>query len=339
MVLNHIFLISCATKQEVHIKCKAFEKRQKCKTRRTGAVRKLPTDGNGCEGQLGERELPKSRVFLQFPHFHPKGSRVSAKGTAGLAAGSLGPRRGPGWAPPSKDPLGTVPLSPGPPRRRHSAPPSPTPTTSRLLTTNRFLSSTSCRFRRISDFKTSILLSGLKLSRAFFLLLQLPGPGLFTQPAAANLLTHTQPKYRRTTTDRTASGGSWGEREEGTERCSAPTVYVVAEGWRPLAALSDSVPKFPWWYERGKDEHECSKWMLHFFKMLYTYVNCTSVLKEDKGYTFLYRLLEVQKLHSGTLHLWFLKSDLYRLHENLILGSWSYLRAKINVLKWEYPEQ
>ena len=117
MVRNHIFLISCATKQEVHIKCKAFVKRQKWTTRRSGAVRKIPTDGNRCEGQLGERELPKSRVFLQFPHFHPKGSRVSAKGTVGLAAASLGPRRGSGWAPPSKDSLSTFPLSPGPPRR------------------------------------------------------------------------------------------------------------------------------------------------------------------------------------------------------------------------------
>ena len=242
MVLNHIFLISCATKQEVHIKCKAFVKRQKWTTRRTGAVRKIPTDGNGCEGQLEERELPKSRVFLQFPHFHPKGSRVSAKGTVGLAAASLGPRRGSGWAPPTKDPLSTVPLSPGPPRRKHSAPPSPTPTTPRLLTTNRFLSSTSCRFRRISDFRTSILLSGLKLSQVFFLPLQLPRPRLFTQPAAANLLTHSQPKYRRTTTDRAASGGNWGEREEGKERSRTPIIYVVAEGWRPLAALSDSVP-------------------------------------------------------------------------------------------------
>ena len=196
----------------------------------------------------------------------------------GLAEASLGPRRGSGWAPPREDPLSTVPLSPGPLPRKHSAPPSPTPTTPRLLTTNRFLSSTSCRFRRISDFRTSILLSEWTLSRVFFLPLQLPRLRLFTQPAAANLLTRRQPKIPE---DNNWQGGfrrklRWargGERErQGSYYWRSPWGSAPPGGplrYRACSFHGDT-------NTGGKHEHEFSKGMLRLKKnKLYTYVNCT----------------------------------------------------------------
>lgn len=66
-------------------------------------------------------------------------------------------------SPTSKDPFSTVALPQPLPHANSQLLQRQRPMTPTILTTNRFLSSTNCRFRRISDLRTSIFLPGFKL--------------------------------------------------------------------------------------------------------------------------------------------------------------------------------
>lgn len=124
------------------------------------------------------------RGVCQNPGFSchsPTFSGCCRGGSVGEKQGREGGGRGRlSLTPASRNPLSIspdsrAPLWPPPPRHTHTPRHDP-----RLLTANRFLSSTSCRFRRISDFRTSMSSPGLSWRSS----LRLLRPGL-TRPGAA----------------------------------------------------------------------------------------------------------------------------------------------------------
>lgn len=108
------------------------------------------------KGDAGEK-FAKILGFAAIPHLRlPR--EVSTGGTRGAALGSCGAPTKPHPLP-DPSPLPSLPAPPTHPHT-HKSSTAKAPRPPIILTTNRFLSSTSCRFRRISDFKTSISLPG-----------------------------------------------------------------------------------------------------------------------------------------------------------------------------------
>ena len=88
MVLNHIFLISCATKQEVHVKCKAFLKWQKWTTRKNWGGTKNTDRREWVKGELPVSGFPATPTLpSQRLPSECQGHGGSSGGLSGAPAG------------------------------------------------------------------------------------------------------------------------------------------------------------------------------------------------------------------------------------------------------------
>lgn len=120
------------------------------------------SEGN-CEAISGSWEKSCFPAVRSLPRYGSRASEASGWVTAPLPAPAELRTH------PSPNPVGIT--------AQHATPRGPTPRDHRSLTTSSFLSSTSCRFRRISDFRMSISLPRLKL--------KFPSPDPRTRPYPA----------------------------------------------------------------------------------------------------------------------------------------------------------